>query len=48
MDSDEFPPVAQFNEDIYYVLVEKTSGEAVAKVKSVEPGQGMLAYYRIY
>ncbi len=34
----DFAPFNKFNEDVCYVLVEKTTGEAGAKVKSVEPG----------
>ena len=40
--------VAKLNEDLHYILVEKTSGEAASKVKSVENGLGFLAYYRLY
>ena len=36
------------SEDLYYILVEKTEGEAATKVKSVETGKGLLAYHRIY
>ena len=36
------------NEDLYYVLVEKTTGEAAIKVKAVDEGQGLLAYFKIY
>ena len=41
-------PIEKFNDDMHYVLVEKTAGEAANKVKGVEPGNGLLAYYRIY
>ncbi len=39
---------AKLSEDLFYILVEKTSGEAAAKVKAVEPGEGLLAYHRMY
>ena len=48
IEPEDLPDFTQFNEDMYYVLVEKTSGEAGAKVKSAEAGQGMMAYHRIY
>ena len=33
---------------LYYVLMEKTEGNAAIKVKSVDPGQGLRAYYKIF
>jgi hypothetical protein len=33
---------------MYCVLVDKTEGEAMIRVKSVEEGQGLLAYQRMY
>ena len=30
----------KFNEDLYYILTEKTEGDAAARVRAVEPGQG--------
>ena len=39
---------AYVNENLYYVLVEKSEGEAALRVNSGEPGQGLLAYQRIY
>ena len=38
----------KFNEDLYYILTEKTEGDAAARVRSVEPGQGFEAYQRVY
>ena len=35
-------------EDIYYVLVERTEGDAARRVNSGEPGEGMQAYQRLY
>ena len=35
-------------EDIFYVLVEKTEGDAALRVNSGEPGEGLAAYMRIY
>ena len=35
-------------EDLYYVLVEKTEGDAALRVNSGEPRQGMQAYMRVY
>ena len=40
--------VNQINNDLYYVLVEKTTGEAASKVKSVDEGMGFWAYFAIY
>ena len=36
------------SESLYYVLVEKTEGDAALRVNSGEPGQGMQAYMRVY
>ena len=38
----------KFNEDLYYILTEKTEGDAAARVRAVEPGQGFEAYQRVY
>ena len=35
-------------EEIYYVLVEKTEGDAALRVNSGEPGEGLTVYMRIY
>ena len=40
--------VNDLEQDLYYVLVEKTSGESAIKVKSVEEGKGIHAYFKIY
>ena len=40
--------VDEVNTDLYYVLVEKTSGESSLKVKAVEEGEGFMAYFAIY
>ena len=36
------------SEDLYYVLVEKTEGDAALRVSSGEPGEGLRAYMRVY
>ena len=36
------------NEELYYILVEKTEGEAALRVNSGEPGEGIQAYVRVY
>ena len=36
------------SEDLYYVLVEKTEGDAALRVNSGEPGKGLAAYMRVY
>ena len=36
------------NEELYYVLVEETEGEAALRVNSGEPGEGIQAYMRVY
>ena len=36
------------SEDLYYVLVEKTEGDAALRVNSGEPGDGLQAYMRVY
>ena len=35
-------------EDLYFVLVEKTEGDAALRVNSGEPGEGLSAYMRVY
>ena len=36
------------SESIFYVLVEKTDGDAALRVNSGEPGEGLEAYMRVY
>ena len=36
------------NEELYYVLVEKTEGEAAHRVGLTDTGAGLLAYQRLY
>ena len=36
------------SEDLYYILVENTEGEAAVKVKSVLAGKGLMAYHKVY
>ena len=38
----------QAEEDLYYVLVEKTEGEAALRVQSGTPGEGLQAYMKVY
>ena len=35
-------------EDLYYVLIEKTKGEAALRVQSGNPGEGLQAYMKVY
>ena len=44
----ELGDAAAAAEGLYYVLVEKTEGEAALRVNSGEPGEGMQAYMRVY
>ena len=37
-----------FNKDLYYILMEKTTGESGLKVKSVDIDKGLHAYFKIY
>ena len=46
--SDSYASYKMVDEDLYYILVDKTEGEAAGKVKTVEAGQGILAYHKIY
>ena len=46
--ADDIGNQANANEDLYYVLVEKTEGEAALRVNSGEPGEGVQAYMRLY
>ena len=36
------------NENLYFVLVETSEGEAALQVNSGEPGQGLMTYQKIY
>ena len=36
------------NEGLFYIMVEKTKGDAALRVNSVTPGKGVEAYMRIY
>jgi len=38
----------EWNQDMWWVLIEKTTGEALLRVKGVEQGQGMEAYKRLH
>ena len=38
----------RISEDLYYVLVEKTEGDASIRVSSGETGDGLRAYMRLY
>ena len=39
---------AKSSENLFYVLVEKTDGDAALRVNSGEPGEGLEAYMRVY
>ena len=38
----------RMSEQLYYVLVEKTEGEAALRVASGTPGHGLMAYRKVY
>ena len=38
----------RLSEELYYVLVEKTEGDAGLRVNSGETGEGLQAYMRLY
>ena len=40
--------LSKADDDLYYVLVEKTEGEAALRVQSGQAGEGMQAYQKIY
>ena len=46
--ADEIGNGNEASEGLYYVLVEKTEGDAALRVNSGEPGQGIEAYMRVY
>ena len=46
--ADEVGEPRQCNEELYYLMVEKTEGDAALRVNSGEPGQGLQAYMRVY
>ena len=45
---EELGDVDQASENLYYVLVEKTEGEAALRVSSGTPGEGIAAYQKVY
>ena len=45
---DELPRKKDVDENLYYVLVEKTDGDAALRVQSGKQGQGVNAYMRLY
>ena len=40
--------IGQLNEDLFAVLMDKTTGEAYLRVKSVDSGEGIDAFVKIY
>ena len=46
--ADQLDDLKRVSEDIYYVLVEKTEGDAGLRVNSGETGEGLNAYMRLY
>ena len=40
--------VTAIDEDLYYILTDKTSGSALEKVHTVSPGQGIKAFQRLW
>ena len=42
------PEPRKCNEELYYVMVEKTEGDAALRVNSGQPGEGLQAYMRVY
>merc|ERR1712015_174794 len=45
---EELPRKKEVDEALYYVLVEKTEGDAALRVQSGKQGQGINAYMRVY
>ena len=43
-DCDSMRLFEDINDDIYYILVDKTSGEAKMEIDSVDPGDGIHAF----
>ena len=46
--ANELEDIKRISEDIYYVLVEKTEGDAGLRANSGEMGEGLNAYMRLY
>ena len=46
--AEELNNLEQLSEELYYVLVEKTEGDAGLRVNSGETGDGLQAYMRLY
>ena len=40
--------VNAIDEDLYYILTDKTSGSALEKVHTANPGQGIKAFQRLW
>ncbi len=38
----------KFERDMYYILIEKTEGEAMIRVNAAKEGMGLHAYQRLY
>ena len=45
--ADQLDDIKRISEDLYYVLVEKTEGDAALRVNSGETGEGLKAYMRL-
>ena len=39
---------AMFNDDMYYIMMEKTAGESGVKVKAVKERNGLKAYHEVF
>ena len=46
--ANQIPEPHRCNEELYYLMVEKTEGDAALRVNSGNPGEGMQAYMRVY
>ena len=46
--ANQIPEPHKCNEELYYLMVEKTEGDAALRVSSGQPGQGLQAYMRVY
>ncbi len=48
LDRQQREEVEKLNQYLHFILIEKTTGEAAAKIKSVEEGEGLHAYFKVY
>ena len=46
--SDEESRFEQLEEDLYYILIDKTTGQGLEKVQATTPGHGITAFMKLF